>query len=315
VPATLWDNPRVFSSANVITASTRICAVYGHPIRHSASPAMQNAGMLASDLPWRYVAFDVPPDELRAAIQGAKAMRFIGLNLTVPHKLLAMDMVDELDASARVWGAVNTIRFEAKNSAGEWTPMHDVPVDQVAETRSVGFNTDADAIIRALGEDLGFEVPGGKVLLLGAGGAGSVAALRLAAEGVGHLWLVNRTASKALAVATDIRQRFPATRVTVGYPAEPVDLVLNATSLGLKPEDALPLDVGMFDLKQARFAYDMIYRPAETPFLKLAEKAGLKTANGLGMLLYQGAKALEIWSGKPAPVDAMRKALKKAIYG
>jgi shikimate dehydrogenase len=315
-PSTLWDKSAMFSGEKGISATTRFCAVYGHPIKHSASPAMQNAGMAALNLPWRYLAFEVVPDDLSAAILGAGAMRFIGLNLTVPHKLLAVDMVNDLDASARFWGADNTVRFEARTAAdGEWIPLRDVPVDEVVETRSVGFNTDADAIIQAVREDLEFEPLGGKVLLLGAGGAGRVAALRLAAEGVGRLWLVNRTTAKAEAVAVDIHQRFPGTHVTVGYPDEPVDLVLNATSLGLKPEDALPLDVEMFDLKHARFAYDMVYRPAETPFLKLAGEAGLKTANGLGMLLYQGAKALEIWSGQAAPVDVMRKALKKAIYG
>jgi shikimate dehydrogenase len=311
----LWDNARVFPPDNIISAATRLCAVYGHPIKHSASPAMQNSGLAALNLPWRYVAFDVPPDHLRAAIKGAEAMRFIGLNLTVPHKLLALDMVDELDDTARRWGAVNTIRFEGRNASGQWVPLRELAADVISETRTVGFNTDADAIIRALREDLGFEPRGGKILVLGAGGAGSVAALRLAAEGAGHLWLVNRTSAKAEAVAKDIQQRFPGVGVDVGYPKGPVDLVLNATSLGLKPGDALPLDLGMVSLQQARFAYDMVYRPAETSFLAAARAARLKTANGLGMLLYQGAKALEIWTGQPAPVEVMRTALHKAIYG
>src|SRR6266576_5080833 len=99
-------------SAREIDASTRYCAVYGHPIKHSASPAMQNAGIAALGLDWRYLAFDVHPDHLAQAIAGAKAMNFIGLNLTVPHKLLALGMVDQLNESARIWGAVNTIRFE-----------------------------------------------------------------------------------------------------------------------------------------------------------------------------------------------------------
>ncbi len=300
---------------NSITATTRFCAVYGHPIKHSASPPMQNAGIAELGLPWRYLAFDVPPVNLAEAITGAAAMRFIGLNLTVPHKLLALEMVDELDDSARNWGAVNTIRFEAKDAAGAWRPLRDVPADAVETIRSVGFNTDADAIVRSLRDDLGFEPRGGKILVLGAGGAGGVAALRLAAEGASHLWLVNRTAAKASAVADDIRKRFPGVGVSLGYPTGEVDLVLNATSLGLKPDDALPLDLATFAPKRARFAYDMIYRPAETPFLKLARDAGLRTANGLGMLLHQGAKALEIWSGRPAPVGAMKLALRTAIYG
>ena len=104
-------------------------------------------------------------------------------------------------------------------------------------------------------------------------------------------------------------------KVTVGYPKLQVDLVLNATSLGLKSDDALPFDDRHFSLKQARTAYDMVYRPAQTPFLKAAKAAGSHTANGLGMLLYQGAKALEIWSGKTAPITVMRAALEQNVYG
>src|SRR5882672_5254911 len=106
-----------------ISATTRYCAVFGHPVKHSASPAMQNAGIAALGLDWRYVAFDVAPDNLRDAIAGAKAMKFVGLNLTVPHKLLALDMLDALDDSARAWGAVNTIRFEAQDAHGAWQPL------------------------------------------------------------------------------------------------------------------------------------------------------------------------------------------------
>src|SRR5688572_26817140 len=140
--------------ADGISATTRLCAVYGHPVKHSASPAMHNAAMQALGLDWRYLAFDVHPDNLREAIRGAAAMKFVGLNLTVPHKILAMDIVDELDDSARTWGAVNTVLFEVQGDT----------------VRSRGFNTDADAIIRALKEDLGTQLAGATVLLLGAGG-------------------------------------------------------------------------------------------------------------------------------------------------
>ena len=164
-------------------------------------------------------------------------------------------------------------------------------------------------------EDLGLEVKGASVLLLGAGGAGRTAALKLAADGAGYLFLVNRTRSKAEALACEICQRWPKARVTVAYPSGPVDLVLNATSLGLAAEDPLPFEPEQFDLKQARLAYDMIYRPPETAFLAMAKAAGLCVANGIGMLLYQGAKALEIWSGRQAPVEVMRAALLKNVYG
>ena len=276
---------------------------------------MQNAGLAVLGLNWRYLAFEVPPDNLRDAILGAKAMKFIGLNLTVPHKLLAVDMVDVLDESARTWGAVNTIVFEGRDQDGEWQPLHQFGNPVPDTIRSRGFNTDAGAISLSLREELRVELPGARVLLLGAGGAGRTAALKLASEKVSELFLVNRTRAKAEAVAVEIRQRHPGVRVETGYPGHAVDLVLNATSLGLKPDDNLPLDEAQFSLSRARAVYDMIYRPAETPLLQAAKAAGCRTANGLGMLLYQGAAALEIWTGRPAPAALMRAALQRNIYG
>lgn len=275
---------------------------------------MQNAGLASLGLNWRYLAFDVHPDHLRAALAGAKRMNFIGLNLTVPHKTLAFEMVDARDASAEAWGTVNTICFEVRDNDGQWRGLADL-AEPASEIRARGFNTDAEAVIRSLREDLGFCPEGKRVLLLGAGGAGRTAALKLAAERVAELFLVNRTRSKAQAVAAEIRDRYPAVTVTTEYPAGEIDLLLNATSLGLSAGDPLPLAVKRFRPEQASAVYDMIYRPAATALLALAEKAGCRTANGLGMLLYQGAAALEIWTGKPAPVAIMREALQKSIYG
>jgi shikimate dehydrogenase len=277
---------------------------------------MQNAGLAALGLDWRYLAFDVKPEELAPAIAGAKAMRFIGLNLTVPHKLLAVPLVDVLDASAHSWGAVNTIRFEALDAAGAWRPLAELDVvPDNAPVRALGFNTDAEAIARSLHEDLGVTLAGARVVLLGAGGAGRTAGLKLASEGVAVLHLVNRTASRAEALAQEIRGRFPASRVETGYPRGEVDLVLNATSLGLRPEDPPPCDARAFSLTQAAAVYDMIYRPAETPLLAAARAAGCRVANGLGMLLHQGAKALELWTGRPAPLAVMQAALRESVYG
>lgn len=260
---------------------------------------MHNAAFQALGLNWRYLAFEVDPQNLRAAIEGARAMNFAGLNLTVPHKLLAVEMVDEWDDSAKIFGAVNTIKF--KTASGK--------------VRAIGYNTDADAITISLREELKLKLRGARVLLLGAGGAGRTAALKLASENVAELFLVNRTASKAEELAREIRKRFPAVRVFTRCPKTKVDLVLNATSLGLKPGDPSPLDEKQFPLSQTRAVYDMIYRPAQTRLLAAAKKAGCQTANGLGMLLHQGAKAFKIWTGKPAPVATMRAALKQNIYG
>ncbi len=272
---------------------------------------MHNAAFAALGLNWRYLAFEVDPKNLRAAIEGAKAMGFAGLNLTVPHKLLAVEMVDVLDESAKRWGAVNTIRFGSGAgilpASSKHTGKMPVPL--------TGYNTDADAITQSLREDLKLELRGAKVLLLGAGGAGRTAALKLASENVGELFLVNRTQSKAEEIAGEIKKQFPSVKVTVGYPKTKMDLLLNATSLGLKADDGSPLDEKEFSFKETRCVYDMIYRPAETKLLKAAKAAGCKTANGLGMLLHQGAKAFEIWTGKPAPLDVMRRALEENIYG
>jgi shikimate dehydrogenase len=276
---------------------------------------MQNAGLAALGLNWRYLACEVEPANLREGIAGAKAMNFIGLNLTVPHKLLAMEMMDALDDSARVWGAVNTVRFEGKDASAQWRPLGLFAEALPQEVRSQGFNTDADAITRSLREDLSFEPANASVLLLGAGGAGRVAALKLASENVGQLFLVNRTVSKAETIAAEIRHRHPRIDVSVSYPTRSVDLVINATSLGLRPDDSWPWDDQQFALTQAGHVYDMIYRPTETALLKLAKRAGCRTANGLGMLLYQGAKALELWTGQNPPIHVMRAALERNVYG
>jgi shikimate dehydrogenase len=266
---------------------------------------MHNAAFAALGLNWRYLAFEVDSKNLRAAIDGAKAMGFAGLNLTVPHKVLAMDMVDELDESAKIWGAVNTIRFEVQSPKPK--------VQSLAEVRAVGFNTDADGLMASLREDLKMELADTRVLLIGAGGAGRTAALKLASENVAELFLVNRTVSKAKEIAGEIKRRSPSVKVSFGYPKSETDLLVNATSLGLMPEDCLPWDEEQFALTQTRAVYDMIYQPAETKLLAAARRAGCKTANGIGMLVHQGAKAFQIWTGCSAPVAVMRRAVESVI--
>lgn len=300
--------------SNCIDASTRYCAVFGHPVRHSASPVMQNAGIAVLGLNWRYLAFDVAPGDLRQAILGAGRMGFIGLNLTVPHKVAALECVDVVDDAAQLWGAINTIRFEGRNGGGEWQPAHffDSPSQEV---RACGYNTDADAIVRAIRESLALELKGTRVLVLGAGGAGRVAALRLAAEGPSELFLVNRTVSKAETVAAEIRERFPGVKTGTAYPEGKVDLVINGTSLGLKTGDPLPFEEVKFSFGQATSAFDMVYGTKMTPFLEKGGAARCKVADGSGMLLHQGAAALKLWSGKTPPLEVMRKALLGKIGG
>jgi shikimate dehydrogenase len=310
-------NHRVSNDADEsVNASTRYCAVLGHPIRHSASPAMQNAGLRALGLNWRYLAFDVDPEHLRPAIEGAKRMGFIGLNLTVPHKLPALEMVDVLDDQARKLGAVNTIVFETRDRSGRWAPVSGLDSPPEREVRSRGLNTDADAMVQALKEEFAWEsLRGASVLLLGAGGAARAAALRLGWEGLAALYLVNRTQARAAELAAEMAKSCPDTRTILGYPSASVDLVIQATSLGLKAEDPLPIDAQWLQTRRPRFVYDMIYRPMETGLLRAARSAGCRAANGAGMLLHQGTRALELWTGRPAPVNVMRAALEKNLYG
>jgi shikimate dehydrogenase len=275
---------------------------------------MHNAALEALGLDWTYLAFEVHPDTLSATLRGARDLGVLGLNLTVPHKLLAVPLMDVLDDSAQTYGAVNTVIYESQTASGDWMPVGQLPEIR-GPVRMRGANTDADALLRSLGEDLGIEPRSARILLLGAGGAARAAALRLADEGVGELWLVNRTASKAEELASEIRLRNPAVEVHVGYPPDSVEIVLNATSLGMKAGDPLPWDPARFSLDRADGVYDMVYRPAETVLLRTAREAGCRTANGLGMLLYQGAAALELWTGRPVPIDVMRSALLSEVYG
>ena len=282
-----------------IDGSTTIAGVFGAPIVHTASPAMHNAAFEALEMNWAYLAFHVDPQNLPTALRGARDMGVVGINLTVPHKILALDCVDEIDAEARKLGAVNTVSVE--------------------KGQLRGFNTDGYGFLKAVKEEFNLSIRGKRVLVLGAGGAGRAIAVKCALEGAAKVMVANRTAAKIEPIAREIRNTksgFSAIGLTtdeIHKVIHEVDLVVNATSVGLKEGETLGLDAALFSARL--LVYDTIYRPAQTELLHVAEGSGAKVANGLSMLLHQGARAFEIWTKRKAPLAVMRRALRAAVYG
>ncbi len=281
-------------------------AVLGHPIAHSVSPPMQNTALAALTrtdpvfAAWKYFRFDIPPTDLPAALTLFHAKKFHGLNLTVPHKVIAFDLMADIDAAARPCGAVNTLR---------WTPRgwH-------------GFNTDGHGLTSAIRETHGCQLAGAHVLLLGAGGAAHSAAIACLTCGCASLRIANRTPANVdtlVAHLTPFAGRIPVLGfVLTALPADlpPGAVVINATSVGLRPHDPAPVDLAT--LPRPAVVFDMIYNPPQTQLLRQAERLGLPHANGLTMLAHQGAKSLEIWSGAPAATTAptMLAAARAALY-
>lgn len=265
-------------------------AVLGQPIQHSISPAMHNAALadLARTEPrfasWKYVRFEIAPDDLPQALGLLHARRFRGVNLTVPHKVLAFPQVATVAPAAQPVGAVNTLL---------WT-----------DTGWRGFNTDGYGMATAIHENLGLDLTGADVILLGAGGAARGAAVECLQRGCASLAVANRTRANLdtlLAAIAPLAGRTPLRGFDPANP--PADLpagaiVINSTSAGLHADDAKPIDLSR--LPRPRGVFDMIYNPPRTPLLVDAAALGVPLANGLSMLVHQGAKALEIWTGLPA---------------
>lgn len=278
-------------------------AVLGHPIKHSLSPAMHNAAldtMARKDsrfAAWRYVRFDVPPKELPRALEKFHSLRFFGLNLTVPHKVIAFDCVHQVDAAAQPIGAVNTLRWTEKGWAG--------------------FNTDGYGLATAMRSELGVDLAGANIVLLGAGGAARGAAVECLQRGCASLWIANRTAERREELVRALQRWAPHCIVHEFDPGHPPATlpsqawVINATSSGLHPEDTAPIDLAQ--LPAPAGVFDMIYNPAVTPLLARARALGLPSANGLSMLVHQGARSLQLWSNAEVPVDAMQRAVSARV--
>ena len=277
--------------------------VVGYPVAHSLSPAMHQAAFRALNLDAQYLAFEIPPDRLIEGLEILEKAGVLGLNLTLPHKQKVLPWLSEISLEASQIGAANTLKL---NSG-----------------KRLGFNTDGKGFSQAIKESFSQSLSDLHILIVGTGGAGRAIAFQSAFEGCRQLLLANRTLEKAQSLVKELRAVFfgdmplesPLKIEALSLDSENfvkkienIDLIVNATSLGLKSEEALPLPIHF--IKPNHLVFDAIYQA--TPFLQAAQKVGAKTANGLDMLLYQGALAFEIWFSQPAPVEVMRQALASA---
>lgn len=281
-----------------IGSKTRIFAVLGHPIGHTFSPAMHNAAMAELKLDALYCAFDVAPENLLSVLPAMRAMGLGGVNLTVPLKEVAFRGLAQLDASAKRLGAVNTIEFTADGI--------------------VGHNTDGYGFLHAHEEAFGCSVKGTTVFVLGSGGAGRAVALMCGEAGAQAVTLGDIDLDRCRKVAAEIRGAFPNCAVHVATNAadwpgavRASDLIVQATPVGMKAGDTALLKPDAF--RPGQRLLDLIYWFPETTHMAVAQAGGAKVANGLGMLLHQGARAFEIWTKQPAPVAAMRAALEAEL--
>lgn len=267
--------------------------VIGHPVGHTLSPRMHNAAFAADGTDYAYVAMDVVPERLPAAVEGLAALGFVGFNVTMPHKEAMLPLVDELDEAARVAGAVNTVVAE--------------------EGKLRGLNTDGSGFVEACAE-ASVSLSGRQILILGAGGAAAAIAVALLGEGVSRLCLVNRTIEKA----ERLRERLSGVAGEAEVLVRPVDevseaaaeaeVLINATYLGMKEEDPLPLPAG--SLTVDKVVCDAVYRAGgETALIRRAREVGARSVSGGRMLLYQGVQAQRVWTGREPNVEVMSDAL------
>lgn len=272
-------------------------AVIGHPVAHSASPQMHQAALDAHGIEARYVRIDIEPGDVAEAFSRMQLLGFIGCNVTIPHKLEAMSACTWVDPNARLLGAVNTIHFE--------------------ENRSMGYNTDGPGFARAVEEEFGVPLAKLRVAIIGAGGgAGQAIATQSCLLGVQKLVLANRSLGKIQELADRLRGIAPATSFTtlslddahLAASCLDCDLLINTSSVGLKVDD--PSILPNACLRPGHYVYDTIYKPAVTPLLAVAQRSGCATANGLSMLIQQGALAFQYWFPRSEPLAAMRKAIR-----
>lgn len=276
-------------------------AVFGNPVAHSASPPMHNAALAVENINARYTRLHIRPEELAEALRLVARWNFVGVNLTIPHKAAAPPLLDAVDAHAATLGVVNTVRIAPDGT------LH-------------GSNTDGPGFARAVQAEFDHGLKDLDVLILGAGGGtGRALAMQCVMEGCEDLVLVNRTIDKAHELADELRARFPRAdcEITVAPwddaalsdALDWVELVVNASAVGLEPSDASPLPSGV--MPEWVKVFDTVYRRdgEPTPLIAATRQAGARAAGGLSLLLHQGALSFERWFDRPAPLEAMRAAL------
>jgi len=263
-----------------IDSTTEVFGLIGHPVKHSLSPLIHNSSFEKIGFNGVYVVFDVAPELLETAVKGLKALGVKGFNVTVPHKEKVMNHLDFVTKEAERIGAVNTV------------------VNENGILK--GYNTDVQGFIEALREEKE-EVRGRKAVVLGAGGAAKAVCFALAKEGIDSIIIANRTLDKAKVLAEYIKEEF---KVKCDYCSieevekfNEIDMLINTTSVGMHPEVGNS-PVSEEVVAKANFVYDLIYNPSETLFLKYARKNGVKSANGLSMLVNQANYAFYLWTGK-----------------
>jgi shikimate dehydrogenase len=271
-------------------------AVIGDPVAHSLSPQMHNPALAERGIAAQYIRVQVPVGRVKEAFDLFQRHEFIGVNCTIPHKFEALAAVDEIDPLAQKLGAVNTVRIEGE--------------------KLIGYNSDGPGFLRAVEEVFGQSVQGLKILIAGAGGgAGQAVAKQCALAGCGALFLANRTVEKVQELAATLKLAGLENVHAVSSSAAELDdyvvaadLIVNASSLGLKAGDAEVLPHAL--LEKRHWVFDMVYRKGgTTPLVAAARKAGAKACDGLPLLLYQGAVSFAHWFGEPVPLEAMRGGL------
>lgn len=274
----------------------RIVGLIGFPLKHSISPVFQQAAFDHLGLDVRYEAWETDPKDVAGVVARLREEKYLGMNVTVPFKEIVMPLLDDIDRLARKIGAVNTV----VNRGG----------------RLVGYNTDAAGFLHALREQARFDPKARQTLILGAGGAARAVAFALVEAGARPIYIANRTSERAEALAADLYKGGapPGSIVPRAWtdarslqgPLADSELIVNTTTIGMKhgpAEGESPVPAKL--IPSRALVYDIVYNPSETPLLAEARSAGARTIGGLPMLVYQGAAAFELWTGRKAPVELM----------